>query len=78
MKKNVGTTDKWIRIILGIILLTLLFVIQSDWRWIGLVGLIPLGTGLLNYCPLYSLFGISTNKSEHKDAQTPDVSNPAI
>ncbi|HNW86844.1 MAG TPA: DUF2892 domain-containing protein [Candidatus Limiplasma sp.] len=68
MKKNVGTTDKWIRIVLGIILLTLLFVIQSGWRWIGLVGLIPLGTGLLNYCPLYSLFGISTNKSEHKDA----------
>ena len=66
MKKNVDTTDKWIRIVLGIILLTLIFVIQSDWRWLGLIGIIPLATGLLNFCPLYTLFGISTFKDEKK------------
>jgi len=63
-EKNVGTVDKWIRIVLGLILLSLLFLIKSSLRWLGLIGLIPLSTGLLRYCPLYSLLGISTNKDE--------------
>ena len=64
MKKNVGQTDKWIRIVLGVALLALLFIVQSDWRWLGLIGIIPLATGFLNFCPLYTLFGISTNKAK--------------
>ncbi|NLI20031.1 MAG: DUF2892 domain-containing protein [Clostridiales bacterium] len=64
MKKNVGTVDQWIRIVLGIVLLALVFIIQGDWRWIGLVGLIPLATGISGVCPLYALFGISTNKAK--------------
>lgn len=66
MKKNIGTTDKRIRIVVGIILLALIFVIQSDWRWLGLLGIIPLATALINFCPLYALFGIRTNKGEDK------------
>jgi len=66
MKKNIGYTDKWIRIVLGIVLLALIFVIQSDWRWLGLIGIIPLATALINFCPLYTLFGISTNKDANK------------
>ena len=68
MKKNVGTIDKWIRIILGIALLALIFILQSDWRWIGLIGIIPLVTGLVNYCPIYALFGIHTNHDEKKES----------
>lgn len=68
MKKNVGTIDKWIRIILGIALLGLIFILQSDWRWIGLIGIIPLVTGLVNYCPIYALFGIHTNHDEKKES----------
>ncbi|NCB51702.1 MAG: DUF2892 domain-containing protein [Clostridia bacterium] len=64
MKQNVGTVDKWIRIILGLALLSLLFLIKGSARWLGLIGLIPLITGFINYCPLYSLFGISTNKNK--------------
>lgn len=66
MKKNVGQVDKWIRIVLGVALLLVLVLVQSGWRWIGLLGFVALATGLLNTCPLYSLFGISTNKD--KDA----------
>ena len=67
MKKNVGRTDKWIRIILGVVLLVLVFVVKSDWRWLGLIGIIPLATAFLNFCPLYTLFGINTNKKNADD-----------
>jgi hypothetical protein len=64
MKKNVGKVDKWIRIILGIALLSLIFLIEGNLRWLGLIGLIPLITGFINYCPIYTLLGISTNKNK--------------
>ena len=67
MKKNIGSTDKWIRIALGVALLLVLLLVQSGWRWLGLIGIIPLATALMNHCPLYSLFGISTNKAKDKD-----------
>jgi len=62
MKKNIGSTDRWIRIVVGLVLLALIFIIKGDWRWLGLIGIVPLATAFLNYCPLYSLFGINTNK----------------
>ena len=64
MKKNVGSTDRWIRIILGIALLSLIVFLNGGIRWIGLIGLVPLITGILNYCPIYSLLKISTNKGK--------------
>lgn len=67
MKKNVGQVDKWIRIVLGVVLLLLIIVVKSDWRWLGLIGIIPLATAFLNFCPLYALFGLSTNKAKDKD-----------
>ena len=58
MMKNVGTVDKVIRIILGLVLLALVFVgPQTPWGWIGII---PLATGLIGFCPLYSVFGINT------------------
>jgi len=65
MKKNIGRTDKWIRIVLGVALLAFALVAQSGWRWLGLIGIIPLVTAFLGYCPLYALLGISTNHEEH-------------
>ncbi|OEF99719.1 hypothetical protein BHF71_07785 [Vulcanibacillus modesticaldus] len=59
MKKNVGNIDRWIRFAIGIILLSLLFT-DLSFKNIGWVGLIPIFTALFKYCPLYSLFGIST------------------
>ena len=64
MKKNMGQVDRWIRIGVGVVLLLLVALVQSDWRWLGLIGIIPLATGLMNSCPLYSLLGISTNRKK--------------
>ncbi|NOZ60802.1 MAG: DUF2892 domain-containing protein [Calditrichaeota bacterium] len=63
MKKNIGSLDKTLRIILGLVILIVGIVAQSWW---GLIGLIPLVTGLVGNCPLYSIFGISTCKVEQK------------
>ena len=60
--KNVGTVDRIIRIVLGLALLCLLFILHGASRFWGLIGLIPLITGLVGYCPLYSLLNIKTNK----------------
>ncbi|KIC27645.1 YgaP family membrane protein [Leisingera sp. ANG-M6] len=58
MPRNEGTLDRALRIILGLILLSLVFTgPQTLW---GLIGLIPLLTGLMGYCPLYQMIGLST------------------
>ncbi|HAX40866.1 MAG TPA: DUF2892 domain-containing protein [Clostridiales bacterium] len=62
MKKNVGQIDRWIRIALGIVLLSLLVFLSGPVRWIGLIGLVPLITGLVGSCPIYSILKINTNK----------------
>ncbi len=62
MKQNVGNVDRWIRIVLGVAILSLLVFLNGPIRWIGLVGLIPLVTGIINFCPIYALLGISTKK----------------
>ena len=60
MKLNVGGFDKVVRIVAGLGLLVSVFVLQGNLRWFGLIGVVPLVTGLIGYCPLYSLFGLST------------------
>jgi hypothetical protein len=60
VKKNVGTTDRIIRIIAGVAILSLAFVgTQSPWAYLGII---PLATGIIGWCPPYALFGISTCK----------------
>lgn len=61
MKKNIGRNDKIARIILGILIITLGIVYNSWW---GLIGVIPLATAFINFCPLYLPFGISTCKKK--------------
>ena len=58
MMKNVGGIDRVFRIVLGLVLLSLMFVGPRT-MW-GLIGVVPLLTGFVSYCPLYSLFGWST------------------
>ncbi len=62
MKQNVGSTEKTIRIIAGLAILSLIFFLEGNARWLGLVGLVPLVTGLAGSCPAYALLGISTAK----------------
>ncbi len=55
---NVGTVDRALRVIVGLLLIAMVFVgPQTAWGWIGIV---PLVTGLTKRCPAYSLFGVST------------------
>jgi len=62
MNKNVGMVDRVLRIVVGLVLVALVFVgPQTPWGWIGLI---PLATGLMSWCPAYTLFGWNTgNKS---------------
>ena len=58
MKVNVGTLDRGIRAIVGLVLIALVFVgPQTAWGWLGLI---PLATALIGFCPAYSLLGIKT------------------
>ncbi|WP_407491822.1 DUF2892 domain-containing protein [Pseudooceanicola sp. MF1-13] len=58
MTRNEGTIDRALRIILGLVLIALVFVgPQTPWGWIGIV---PLATGLIGWCPLYTLLGLNT------------------
>lgn len=59
---NEGTADRWIRIALGVALLSLVFM--GPRTWLGLIGLVPLLTGLAGYCPLYQLLGFRTCRVE--------------
>lgn len=60
MERNVGGADKAIRIVVGLGLLSLLFLLPGGMRWLGLIGLVPLLTAALGFCPLYLPFGIRT------------------
>ena len=61
--KNVGGIDKVLRIIVGIVLIATVFLVPAMNPW-GWVVLVPLLTGLFNFCPLYPILGISTCKSD--------------
>jgi DUF2892 family protein len=60
MKSNVGNIDRVIRILLGLGLLSLMVLLEGHARWLGLIGIVPLATGLLRWCPAYQLVGTST------------------
>ena len=58
MKRNEGTIDRILRVVVGGAILSLAFVgPQTLW---GYLGLVPLVTGLIGYCPVYAIFGLRT------------------
>lgn len=58
MLTNEGGIDRALRVIVGLVLLSLVFVgPQTPWGWIGIV---PLLTGIVGFCPAYRIFGLST------------------
>lgn len=62
MTRNMGTADRTVRAIVGVVLLALVFVgPQTAWGWIGII---PLATALMGNCPAYSLIGIKTCKKQ--------------
>lgn len=63
MKTNVGTADRAVRILVGLALLSLVLILDGGVRWLGLVGLLPLATGLAGWCALYEPFEIDTRRT---------------
>jgi len=57
MNKNVGTVDRVVRIVAGVALLGWMAV---SGNMLGLIGLVPLATALLSWCPLYTVLGVNT------------------
>lgn len=58
---NLSTTERTIRIVLGVILLAVALLMPDvAWATAGWIGVVPLATGLLGWCALYRLLGIST------------------
>ena len=59
---NVGTIDRILRILVGLVLISLVFVgPKVVWGWVGLV---PLLTGVFKFCPAYKLLGLNTCASK--------------
>ncbi|WP_095589842.1 YgaP family membrane protein [Actibacterium ureilyticum] len=60
LKKNVGGIDRALRIIVGLALIAAFFIVDGPYKWLYLIGIVPLVTGLMSTCPLYSIFGLNT------------------
>ncbi|MEX2182042.1 MAG: DUF2892 domain-containing protein [Gemmatimonadaceae bacterium] len=57
-KTNEGTVDRTMRVVFGLLLVSLVFVgPQTPWGWLGLI---PIATGLVGWCPLYAVLGMNT------------------
>ena len=54
MISNMDSPERVIRIVVGIALLCVVVFVQGNWRWVGLIGLVPLITGLISWCPIYA------------------------
>ena len=68
--RNVGGIDQVVRIALGIVSLSLVSLVfvgpQSNWAYLGLIGLIPLVTGIIGHCLVYKPLGINTHNSKEE------------
>jgi hypothetical protein len=60
MKANVGSFDRIARIAVGVVFLAAVVLLEGNARWLGLIGLVPLLTGIFGYCPAYVLLGFSS------------------
>jgi len=63
MTVNMGLIDRLVRVAVGIVLIAYAIPVGfsvTGWNWVGWIGVLPLVTGLLGNCPLYSLIGVST------------------
>ncbi len=68
MTPNIGNTEKVIRVIIGIALLSLLFVLEGNMRYLGLIGVVPLVTVAVSWCPISKLLGINTCPAPQRES----------
>ena len=57
---NVGTADRIIRLVLGVMALGLYGALESPWKYLTLLGLVLIATAISRFCPLYRVLGLST------------------
>lgn len=62
LEQNIGSVDKVLRIVAGLVLLSLIFFLEGAVRWVGLIGIVPILTVLMGWCPGYSILGVSTRE----------------
>ena len=63
MVTNVGTIDRALRIVVGLVLIAYALKLglpSTGWNWVGWIGVVPLLTAFIGACPLYSQLGVST------------------
>jgi len=60
MNANVGGIDRTLRIVVGLVVLALFFVLEGNARYWALIGIVPLFTGIFRFCPVYPLLGMNT------------------
>jgi len=68
MLQNVcSPVERTVRVIIGLAILSLIYFLRDEGavRYWGLIGLIPIGTAVIRYCPISHLFGVSTCKPKH-------------
>ena len=66
MKKNIGNVERIVRVVLGILVVSLAFVgPRSSWAFLGII---PIVTGSIGYCPPYALLGIDTTGSARQSS----------
>lgn len=69
MSKNVGTLDRIIRIVLGLVLIAYAIPFgfpMTGWNWVGWIGLIPIATAVVGNCPAYTILGVSTCEANRR------------
>jgi hypothetical protein len=60
MTANVGSIDRILRIVAGLALLAFALFSGSAYAWLGYIGVVPLATAFMRWCPAYTLIGVST------------------
>ena len=66
MVKNIHSIERVVRVLVGLAVISLVFIgPQSPWGWLGLI---PVATGLIGWCPPYAMLGISTCKKPQQKA----------
>jgi MFS family permease len=60
---NMGSVDRILRAVVGIVLIAGFFLLpELSWRWVFWIGIVPLATALIGWCPAYTLFGWSSDR----------------
>jgi hypothetical protein len=63
MSTNVGTIDRVARIVIGLVLIAYAIPFgfpSTGWNWVGWIGVVPIITAAIGYCPAYTVFGFSS------------------